>query len=205
MSAYTALIAQGIPQYTAYSQAVYDVQKAWLQLNETIAASRGTFDATIAAFESMANRQNLISEAFYNGANSATDFVKSLVTVGAEANGMIYGLDQAAQKFGYDLPNNIKLTTASAQGLVAAFSGIPSQIKAIASESVSAGEGMLDGVVKAIQAGGDDVNDELDKLEEELGTNFPDSVKTALEKSSLSTAMSDNMTKMIANAQNALG
>ena len=177
---------------------------AFQEVAVEIAALKGTTDAYFEGIKEAANVQNIMAKAFQEGRASVIDFADSLYAAGMASAGTLTQLDAFASTLGYDLPNNFKLTEESAKGLVSAFSGIPGVMRQLASESVAAGKGMLDGVVGAIQDGGKEVNEELDKLEEELGTNFPESVKDALENSALSTAMADNMEKMIDNAQVAL-
>ena len=201
---YTHLIEQGIPQYNAYNKAVLDQRMAFQEVAVEIAALKGTTDEFFAGMKEAANVQNMISKAFEEGRASIQGFAEDLYTAGAASAGALTQLDAFATTLGYDLPNSFKLTEDSAKGLVSAFSGIPGVINQLASESAAAGRGLLDGVVGAVQEGGKEVNEELDKLEEELGTNFPESVKDALENSAMTTAMADGMTKMIDLGQEAL-
>ena len=201
LAAYTELVAQGIPQFNAYHKAVTDQNMAFQQMAVDIEALRGTNDAFAKGLAETANQTNMVAMSYQKGRSEAQAFAQQLVTAGAETNGYILELDRMAAILGEGLPESFELTREGAEKLTTILSGSVGAMKELAQASHDAGIGMLDGVVTAIKDGGKEVNEELEKLEESIGVNFPEGVKDALESAGLGEAMAGNMTEVINMAQ----
>ncbi len=203
LDVYTGLLEQGVPQYNAFTKAAQDAMMTIVQMPEQIAGLKGSYETMLAAMDESEVILQKQSLAYFQAKEGIRAWGDSLIALEGTQKGTMAGLSDLTEAWGIHIPEGLKMTAESAQGVIEAFSNMEGAAMRLASAAHNMGLELLSGVTDAIRDGGKEVNETIDGIEERLGFEVPDGIKEAWESASLGEAMVGTVEEGIALLQTA--
>lgn len=203
LAIYEGQLQTGIPQALAFSNALQQQQMASAKLSEETSALAGTMQGM---FDDLSNGQTLLemnAKAFYEGGKAAIDWGTQLATADSNEKGLIQGLQEVANKLGVSTQGFIG-NADELKDWIGIMSGAGDAVEKSGRQMYEGGVQMMSKFTDAIAEGGKGAGDELDKIEEKIGIEFPSGIRDALETASTQDIMADNLTSMLEAGQRAV-
>lgn len=177
---YNEQLALGVPQYNAYNRAIIDVMQSNAQLRESNAGLIGEYEALMMSLEHQTTVVQKNNAAYMDSAISIANWATTLQTTQSSLDGTTAALKDAADVAGVVIPEGFQGGEEAIKKFISYSAGAGKEFQSLMDDMHGSFESMTSGLGDAMRKGNKELNDEIDKMEEELGVKFNEGVKNAL-------------------------